>query len=45
MALTIRTTARLLVALLGLSQCKKTEPAAPRPEDQLSPATQNNTQE
>ena len=43
MALTIRTTARLLVALLGLSQCKKTEPAAPRPEDQLPLATQNGT--
>ena len=30
----------LLAALLGLSQCKKTEPAAARPEDQLPPATQ-----
>ena len=33
----------LLAALLGLSQCKKTAPAAPRPEDQLPPATQNGT--
>lgn len=37
MALTIRTTALLLAALLGLSQCKKKDPD---PVDQLPPATQ-----
>ena len=30
----------LLAALLGLSQCKHTDPAPPKPEDQLPPATQ-----
>jgi len=39
----VKTYPLLLAALLGLSQCKKTEPAAPRPEDQLPPATQNGT--
>ena len=43
MALTIRTTARLLAALLGLSQCHQPDAGPARPEDQLPPATQNGT--
>ena len=30
----------LLAALLGLSQCKHSDPTPPKPEDQLPPATQ-----
>ena len=39
-AMRLPPTPLLLAALLGLSQCKHTDPAPPKPEDQLPPATQ-----
>ena len=39
-AMRLPPTPLLLAALLGLCQCKHTDPAPPKPEDQLPPATQ-----